>query len=218
VFRIKICGVTRVADACDCVAAGADALGLNFYPASPRSLSLPQARAICETLPGSVARVGVFVNASLQTMRQTVEHLSLDWIQLHGDEAPDTAVQLAPLPVVQAFRVRQEGFEPLLEHLSRCREAGQLPAAVLVDAYQTGAFGGTGQVVDWTSVAELVQRLAPLPVVLAGGLCPENIAEAIRVARPHAVDTASGVEFEPGRKDPQRVRWFVERAREGFNK
>lgn len=216
VFRVKICGVTRVADARDCAEAGADALGLNFYPPSPRSLSLAQAQAICEALPGTVARVGVFVNAPLETMRQTARRLSLDWIQLHGDEPPETAVQLAPLPVVRAFRLRQEGLQPLLEHLRRCAEAGQLPAAVLVDAYHAAAFGGTGQVVDWSSVAELVQRLAPLPVVLAGGLNPENVQEAIRTARPHAVDTASGVECHPGRKDWQRVRQFVARAHQAL--
>lgn len=215
-FRVKICGLTRPEDARCCAVAGADAIGLNFYSGSPRFLTLSRAAEICERLPAEVARVGVFVNAPPEQILETARQLPLDWIQLHGDEPPETAARLAPWPVVRAFRCQAGGGDALLEQLQLSSQAGACAAAVLVDAYQPGAFGGTGHTVDWSAAAGLVSRLAPLPLILAGGLRPENVADAIRAVRPWAVDTASGVESAPGRKDPQRVEQFVRQARAAF--
>ncbi len=216
-FQIKICGVTDEAAAAACVAAGADALGLNFYPPSPRFVSREIASRICAALPESVRRVGVFVNASPEAIIQTAAQLALDWVQLHGDEPPETIAQLHPWPVIRAFRLGKDGPGPLFQYLRDCAQAGRRPDAVLVDAWRAGEYGGTGQQVDWQIVARLVQHLDPLPVVLAGGLTPHNVMDAIRTARPRAVDTASGVESRPGEKDAERVRDFVFRVREAFD-
>lgn len=218
-FRIKICGVTNVSDALACVDAGADALGLNFYHASPRFVSIEMARRICECLPDRINRVGVFVNLPVEQVLAVAEQLHLDWLQLHGDEPPKTVATLAPRRVLRAFRLRGEPGLPLLrQYLAECDRQAASPAAVLVDAYQSGAYGGTGLTVDWASMSELGRQLAPLPVVLAGGLRAENVAEAIRTAQPAAVDTASGVETHPGQKDPAMVRAFVQAAREAFQR
>lgn len=215
-FSIKICGVRTLDDALMCAEAGADAIGLNFCASSPRYVSPAHAEAICAGLPPAVARVGVFVNAPIESMRELTRRLPLDWIQLHGDEPAEILTQLAPCSVIRVFRSRGQGFSPLLEDLALCRANGTLPAALLVDAWQADAYGGTGKTVDWDSVSQLGPALAPLPVVLAGGLNRDNVQVAIRAARPRAVDTASGVESQPGAKDPRLVADFVRRARRAF--
>lgn len=197
--------------------AGADAVGLNFYAGSPRHVTLGQAREIAAALPGNVTKVGVFVNSTAGEVARVFDEVGLDIVQLHGDEPPEMLSSLAPRPVVRAFRCRESGFQPLVEYLERCRDMGSAPAAVLVDAYQPGSYGGTGEVVDWAAVSELAKDLSDIPIVLAGGLRPENVAEAIEVARPSAVDTASGVESKPGRKDATRVSAFVRNALASFD-
>jgi phosphoribosylanthranilate isomerase len=216
-FRVKICGVTTLDDARHCVRAGADAIGLNFYPPSPRYVDPAVASQIATSLSGSVARVGVFVNASLADVVAVCDRVGLDFVQLHGDESPEIVRDLAPRAVVKAFRCRQHDDRPVIDFLGRCDALGTRPAAILVDACVPGSYGGTGLVADWDLVFRLQQQAAPVPVILAGGLRPDNVAEAIRAARPFAVDTASGVESAPGRKDPRLVASFVANARRALD-
>jgi phosphoribosylanthranilate isomerase len=215
-FRIKICGVTNVGDAQQVAEAGADAIGLNFCASSPRCITVQRAEEICLSLPPEISRVGVFVNAPLEQMLDWAERLQLDWLQLHGDEAPRCIAQLAPHRVLRAIREKESGFPHAIAYLEACREQNVLPAALLIDAYQAGEYGGTGKTANWTSVPDFKVLVSPLPVVLAGGLRPDNVADAIRIAQPVAVDTASGVEIEPGRKDSRLVRAFVQAAQTAF--
>lgn len=212
-FRIKICGITCVADALAAVEAGADALGLNFYARSPRYVRPQVARQIVEALPAGIVKVGLFVNSPPEEIRALREELGLDLIQLHGDEPPELLSDLGG-SIVRAFRVGTAGLGPVLEYLDRCRALGCLPRMVLADSAVTGTYGGTGQVGPWQLLAQWPQDLPPL--VLAGGLTPENVAEAIGAVRPAAVDTASGVEETPGRKSTVLVRQFVAEARRGW--
>ncbi len=216
-FRVKICGIANVQDAVTVAGARADAVGLNFYTGSPRYVTPDNAREIAAALPSNVAKVGVFVNSPIDEVANLFDQVGLDIVQLHGDESPEMLSSLAPRPVVRAFRCRESGFQPLIEYVSLCRDMGHAPMAVLVDAYQPGSYGGTGAVADWAAVSELAQDLADMPIVLAGGLRPENVAEAIRVARPAAVDTASGVESSPGQKDAERVGKFIRNALASFD-
>ncbi len=197
---IKICGVTSVEDACAVAEAGADAIGLNFAPESPRLLGLDRAREIVRAVGSRVEWVGVFVDAEPDFLRRAQDLVGLDWLQLHGSESRAD---------VQAWGGR--AFKAL-----RIGEARDVDVALgypgdrlLVDAKVSGAKGGTGETFDWSLLAPLSQRR----VVLAGGLKPENVAEAIRLVKPFGIDTASGVESVPGRKDHARVLAFVRRAR-----
>lgn len=217
-FRIKICGITRPEDALCACQAGADAIGLNFAPPSPRAIEISRAREISAAVRGKVLRVGVFVNASADAIRQTMRQATLDMVQLHGDEPAELLLELGEIPVLKAFRLRTPDFSPIADYLAQAKKLGSLPAAVLLDAYSASAYGGTGQTADW-SVAAQYQRL-PIairtPLVLAGGLTAENVAQAIRQVKPMAIDTASGVESAPGIKDPQRVSSFVSAAKGAF--
>ena len=212
-FRVKICGITNVDDALASARAGADALGLNFYPKSPRHITPEQARAIVEVLPRNVVKVGLFVNAPVDEVRDTFDRLGLNLIQLHGDEPPESLAELGDRPVMRAFRLGSEGLPPVTEYLRHCRRLGCLPRLVLIDAHVKGAYGGTGQVADWPTVKRYPVDKDDPPLVLAGGLSPSNVAEAIRAVSPAAVDTASGVESAPGKKDPAAVEAFVRAAR-----
>lgn len=214
VLRIKICGVTNVEDAAAAARAGAQAVGLNFYAQSPRSVTIGEAIEIAAALPGDVARVGVFVNAGVEQILETVERVGLDYVQLHGDEPAEVVAQLAGrgVLVIKAFRCGEEGLRPAADFLTQCEKLGCMPDAVLIDAQAPGAYGGTGKVVDWNTLRPQNGKLGRCPILLAGGLTPENVAEAIRTARPWGVDTASGVESSPGKKDSKKMRAFVAAA------
>lgn len=214
-FRIKICGLTQLADA-DCVAAsGADAVGLNFYARSPRCVTLPTAQAIAAALPASVLKVGLFVNETPERIRELAVSVPLDVVQLHGDETPETIQALAGLRVMKAFRLGPGEEARVKDFVAAC-EAQQTPlAAVLVDAFHPGSYGGTGQAADWQAALELRTNLR-VPLILAGGLTAQNVAAAIAAVQPAGVDTASGVESAPGQKDPQRIRDFAAAARQAF--
>jgi phosphoribosylanthranilate isomerase len=217
-FRIKICGVTCVEDAVAVARAGADAVGLNFYPASRRSVSRDVAARIVEAMPAEIVKVGLFVNAAADEVIDTFDGLGLGLIQLHGDEPPEFLASLGDRPVMRAFRVGPEGLSTAYDFLEACERLGCMPRLTLLDAYRPGTYGGTGQVADW-SCLKTYSSDAPIsapPLVLAGGLTPDNVAEAIGAARPSGVDTASGVERSPGSKDPVLVRRFVESARRAF--
>ena len=216
-FKIKICGITSAADAGLAATAGADAIGLNFYPPSPRSLTIDEAQEICGQVPGSLKRVGVFVNHQESEIRQHVEILTLDAVQLHGDEPADLVRALHPIPVIRAFRCENGGLSQVREAIHCFRQSGPIPAAVLVDAHVPGQYGGTGQVLPWHQLDLVDGGLDGIPLVLSGGLTADNVAIAIRQARPWAVDTASGVESEPGDKDPDLVARFITQAAAVFS-
>jgi phosphoribosylanthranilate isomerase len=223
--RIKICGITNVDDALQAYEAGADALGFNFYPKSPRFIDLQTFRQMAEPLKlGWLLKpnrtVGVFVNEP--NIGQLARQAEVDVLQLHGDESPEDVANLVQTcgafnqKVWRAFRCKESDLTDVSSYLQQCAAAGHLPHGVLLDAYAPDAFGGTGKVVDWNAVREHRDQLHGLPVILAGGLNPDNVAEAIRTARPDAVDVASGVESSPGKKDPAKVRDFVAAATAAF--
>jgi phosphoribosylanthranilate isomerase len=210
-LRVKVCGVRAPEEARRVAEMGADAVGLNFYPPSPRYVDPATAAAILRELPPFVEAVGLFVNVPL---REAVARLAtlprVRCVQWHGEghEPPDASgYQLIP-----AFGVRDEaGLTQITRYLDQCRAVGRLPAAVLLDAHVAGQYGGTGRTAPW----ELLASFRPgVPLVLAGGLTPDNVAEAVRLVRPYAVDVASGVESAPGVKDLDKVRRFLDRARE----
>jgi len=206
--RVKICGITAWDDARLSVDLGASALGFNFYPPSPRAISPADAWNIIRRLPPFVEAVGVFVNWPPQVVDALARALRLHTVQLHGAESPEEVDVLARTHrVIKAVQVRRV-FRPA--SLSRFRHAD----GILLDGFARGLHGGTGRALDW-NLARAARRYGR--IILAGGLTPENIAQAIRVAEPYAVDVASGVEARPGRKDPARLRALfaaVESARE----
>ena len=215
-FTIKICGVTSVKDALMAAAAGADAVGLNFYPRSPRRVTLESARHIAEAVAWRAVKVGVFVNAPSREVCETFDTLHLELIQLHGDEPPEFLAELGGRPVMRAFRVGPSGLDPVAEYLHQCRRLGCLPRLTLIDACQGGQYGGTGVVADWRVAEQYTALPDPPPLVLAGGLTPQNVAQAIETVRPSAVDSASGVEGSPGRKNDALVLRFVKEAKAAF--
>jgi phosphoribosylanthranilate isomerase len=212
-FQIKICGITTVEDAQLTARAGADAIGLNFFPKSPRYIDADRARAIIDALPPTVVKVGLFVNAPAHQIVDTFDRLGLDLIQLHGDEPPELLAQLGGRPIMRAFRLGRDGLAPIANYLNTCRQLGCFPRLALLDACRPGQYGGTGQQADWPLAATYHTEIASPPLVLAGGLTLKNVAEAIRAVQPAAVDTASGVESQPGRKDPAKLDAFVRAAR-----
>ncbi len=199
--KVKICGITRVDDALAAVRLGADALGFNFWPRSKRYLPPDRARAIVRRLPAFVTAVGVFVDPTRDEVLRAADQSGIGVAQLHGDEPPDLCASL-PLPVLKAIRL---AGPQALAQLAAYEVLG-----FLLDA-PTAAYGGSGTTCDWSLAAAVAREL---PVVLAGGLGPDNVAEAVRAVRPWAVDVASGVESAPGVKDEERMRRFIERAKE----
>ncbi|HZI18450.1 MAG TPA: phosphoribosylanthranilate isomerase [Pyrinomonadaceae bacterium] len=201
---IKVCGVTSLEDAVAAVEAGADALGFNLYPPSPRYVSTAAARSIIEALPAGVTTVGVFVNAGTpEEVSRAADAAGFDFVQLHGDETPEYCERVGCARVIKALRVGPR-FEA-------AGAAGYSTGAVLLDAYVAGERGGTGHTFDW-NVARRVREIVPC-LYLAGGLNPANVAEAVRAVAPFAVDVCSGVERAPGRKDAALMRRFVESVR-----
>lgn len=196
--RIKICGITNLEDALLAAELGADALGFIFYPKSPRYVAPDAARQIIAQLPPFVLSVGVFVNEEAQVVRDLAAQVGLDWIQVHGQESPDYCRSLGRR-VMKAFRIKDAGS---LKDLEPYQGAVQ---AFLLDTYKKGQVGGTGESFDWQLAREAKQYGQ---IVLAGGLTPENVGRAIKIAQPEAVDTASGTEAAPGRKDPEKLRAF----------
>ncbi len=199
--RVKICGITRLEDALAAVRLGADALGFNFWPRSRRYLAPAAAREIVRRLPPLVTTVGVFVDPSREEVLEAVAASGVQVVQLHGDEPPALCEAL-PLAVLKAIRVRNAAS---LEALRAYPVAG-----FLLDSDSSG-YGGSGATFDWSLAAAAA---AERPVILAGGLRPDNVAEAVRTVRPHGVDVASGVESAPGVKDEQLMRRFIEAAKE----
>jgi phosphoribosylanthranilate isomerase len=202
-IRVKICGITSAADAELAVALGASAIGLVFWPHSPRAVPEARAREIVAGLPPFVNAVGVFVNQSIAEVVDTARRVGLHAVQLHGDERPETYADV-PLPVIKAIAVRDETARTA---------AAEVPerTTVLLDAHDPIRRGGTGRSIDW-SVASAIARTRP--VILSGGLHEGNVATAVRAVAPSAIDISSGVEAEPGRKDPAKLRALFAALRE----
>ena len=216
-FQIKICGVTSVDDARHIEDAGADAIGLNFFPPSPRYVPILTAMKISEAMADSVCRVGLFVNTDPQQISEVAREVSLDLIQLHGNETSQHVADVAKktnLPVLKAFRCRDSDLTSVLQFLQDQRSC-QLDG-VLLDAYSADQFGGTGIQLDAEKLVHQTGLLGELPWVLAGGLTDQNVGRAIRLLRPFGVDTASGVESAPGKKDAEKVKRFVQEAQKAF--
>jgi phosphoribosylanthranilate isomerase len=200
--QVKICGITGLEDALAAVDAGADALGFVFYPPSPRYVTAVQAAQIIRQLPPFVTTVGLFVDVALDTVHDIVARCGLDRVQLHGHETPEFCRQVTR-PVIKALRIKNaQSLRPL---------PGYRVSAYLLDAYVEGALpGGTGVSFSWA----LAARAKPFgPVILAGGLTPENIEVAVAQVRPYGVDVSTGVERAPGLKDHRKLREFIARAK-----
>jgi len=200
--RVKICGITRVEDMVVCARAGADAIGLVFYPSSPRCVDIGRAQAIIRRLPPFVTRVGLFVDPAVETVETAQAALHFDLLQFHGDEPAEFCNRFG-IPYLKAVRV-QPGLD-LVQYAARYRHAQGL----LLDAFVAGAPGGTGQTFDWA----LIPPDLPLPVVLSGGLTPDNVGEAIETVKPWAVDVSSGVEAAKGIKDAAKIAAFMQGVR-----
>jgi phosphoribosylanthranilate isomerase len=200
--KVKICGITSAEDALAAVDAGADALGFMFYAPSPRCVTRESAAPIIRRLPPFVAKVGVFVNPTAEEVRQAIADCGLDTLQFHGEEPPEFCSQFG-LRALKAFRVQgPETLKTLPDYSG---------VAWLLDSFVAGARGGTGHTFNWDIAAQAAKLGGR--VILAGGLTPENVADAVRKVRPYAVDVSSGVESAPGKKDAAKVRAFIAAAK-----
>jgi phosphoribosylanthranilate isomerase len=195
---VKICGITRIEDGLAAAHSGAHAVGLVFHAPSPRNVAIDQAKAIVAALPPFVTPVALFVDAPAQRVRETIAQVPVQLLQFHGDEPPDYCACFG-LPFLKAVRVNED--VDLLKYAQTYRAAKGL----LLDAYVAGVHGGTGTAFDW----RLIPAHLPLPVVLSGGLTPENVVEAVRAVRPWAVDVSSGVEAAKGVKDHAKIAAFI---------
>ena len=231
---IKICGITRVVDAQAAADAGADAIGLNFYPKSKRFIEPEDARAIAEAVKPKLDVVGVFVNSPVQGVLDIVKRVQLTAVQFHGDETIESIVSVREacphVAIVRAFRLRKDNIEDVIQAISELQHSDVALAAVLVDAFVADEYGGTGHMIAADLFGEFRQRLSSLAdvsndsekrlastsslrVILAGGLTPETITNATDAAQPWGVDTASGVEISPGMKSSEQIRRFVKAVR-----
>ena len=209
---IKICGIRDAATACFLADMGVDAIGLNFYAPSPRSVTREQAAEIARAVRGRVTLVGLFVNHSVAEVQQTIDEVGLDMLQFHGDEPPEFLAEFPDFRIVRAFRMGPEGLAPVADYLRRGRNLNALPWACLIDAAAPGQFGGTGMTVNWQELAANFHGGWP-PLILAGGLTPQNVQAAIEATHPWGVDVASGVESSPAVKDRDLISRFVTAAR-----
>lgn len=201
--RSKICGITRIEDALAAADAGADAIGLVFYAKSPRAVDVHQARAIIAALPPFVSTVGLFVNASRCELNEILEAVPLDLLQFHGDETPSDCVGFNR-PYIKALRVRPgDDLEAACQHYASS-------SGILLDTFVAGVPGGTGEAFDWSLVPAQLSK----PIILAGGLSADNVAQAIAQVQPYAVDVSGGVEQAKGIKDAARIEAFMRAVRQ----
>ena len=213
----KVCGIRDVATARAVAAQHPAAIGLNFFPKSARYVDDATAGEIASAVSGQVELIGVFVNEPIREVIRRVRDCGLTGVQFHGGETPDEMAEVAracpQVQIIRAHRRKPAGLQPLVMELTELSERGVICHRCLIDAYSPHEYGGTGLQVPWSDLRGEVERLSLPPMVLAGGLTPENIGEAIRTAQPHGVDVASGVESSPGVKDLRLVSLFLERAR-----
>ena len=196
--RVKICGITRVQDALEAVRCGADAIGLVFYAASPRYVTVQQAQLIVAALPPFVSVVALFVNATLAEIESVISQVRIDIVQFHGDETAADCERIK-LPYFKAIRVKSD------TNLLQCELDFSSANALLLDTYSEAAYGGTGHVFDW----DLIPKNMTKPVILAGGLIAENVGLAIQKVKPYAVDISGGVEVSKGIKDASKIAAFM---------
>jgi len=196
--RVKICGITRAEDAQTAAHLGADAIGMVFYDASPRNVSIRQAQELLQSLPPFVCRVGLFVDAAPQQVRQIIESVPLDLLQFHGNESAADCDQYG-VPYIKA--IRMESGLPLADRISEYPKA----AAILLDTFSASVAGGSGETFDWSRIP--AER--PVPLILAGGLNADNVSAAIQAGHPYAVDVSSGVELDKGIKDAGKMSAFI---------
>ncbi|MEW6185029.1 MAG: phosphoribosylanthranilate isomerase [Thermodesulfobacteriota bacterium] len=202
-IKVKICGITNLEDALLAAEAGVEALGFIFAE-SPRKISPEKAKGIIELLPPFIKTVGVFVNEEPVRIKEIVSFCGLDLVQLHGEESPEISRELMPRSV-KAFRIKGEkDIQAIEKYRGKVR-------AILLDTFQKGKAGGTGLTFDWTLAVKAKET--GIPLILAGGLGPENIQEAIRTVQPYAVDVNSGIEEKPGKKDPVLLRRLMEKIK-----
>lgn len=208
ISKVKICGITNLEDALQAVECGADELGFNFYSSSQRYISPEKAGEIIARLPASAKSVGVFVNEPVESLLEIIQFADINMIQLHGDERITYITEVREknrLPIIKAFRV-----DPTFS----VDDALSWPIDfALFDTHSSQNYGGTGETFDWEHFGAEICLLFPKSAYLAGGLRPENVAEAIQTVRPYAVDVASGVESSPGKKDPNKVEEFIRNAK-----
>lgn len=200
--RSKICGITRIEDALAAVEAGADAIGFVFYAKSPRAVSVQQARAIIQGLPPFVTTVGLFVNASRCELGEILDAVPLDLLQFHGDEVVADC-EGWHRPYIKALRVKAG------DDIAAAVDAYPSASGVLLDTYVEGVPGGTGEAFDWSLIPQTLSK----PLILAGGLTPENVADAVARVKPYAVDVSGGVEASKGIKDHAKIRAFINAVR-----
>lgn len=201
--RVKICGITQRQDAEFAVEIGADAIGLVFYSASPRAVTVAQAKQLILGLPPFVSVVALFVDADVSEVQSCLDSLPIDLLQFHGDESPDYCAQFK-LPYMKAVRMREDTDLVLIaKHYHTA-------SALLLDSYQTGVPGGTGQVFDWSMIEKI-----DMPIVLAGGLTVDNVSNAIKQVQPYAVDVSGGVEQDKGIKDKLKISAFMREVNNG---
>ncbi len=196
--RVKFCGITRIEDALHAASIGVDAIGLVFYAKSPRHVSIDRARAIAEVLPAFVTCVGLFVNADYSEIREILNQVKIDLLQFHGDETAAECEQY-DRPYIKAVRMC-EGLD-----FVQITEAYRNASGLLLDTWEQNSFGGTGKSFDWS----MVPNQSPLPIILAGGLNPDNIEQAIRITQPYAVDVSGGIESAKGIKDRDKMNAFI---------
>jgi phosphoribosylanthranilate isomerase len=202
--RVKFCGITRSEDAVVAAALGVDAIGMVFYARSPRAVTLGQATGIVALLPPFISTVALFCNAADAEVNAVIETLRPSLLQFHGDESP-TECERYGLPYIKAIRMRAD--VELRDAIRRYRTA----RALLLDAFEDGRYGGTGQVFDWSRIPSDVE----MPFILAGGLTPDNVAAAVAAVRPFAVDVSGGIEASKGIKDPAKMRAFLQEVNRG---
>jgi phosphoribosylanthranilate isomerase len=199
--RVKICGITRVEDALNAVAQGADAIGLVFYKPSPRNVEIEQAIEIANKIPAFVTVVALFVNAEPDFVRKVISEVKLDLLQFHGDETPQECASYG-MPFIKAIRVKSD------TNLVQCAKDFSASKALLLDTFTDGVAGGTGHVFDWNLIPAALDK----PVILAGGLTAQNVAQAITQVKPYAVDVSGGVEVSKGIKDAEKIAAFMQQV------
>jgi phosphoribosylanthranilate isomerase len=199
--RVKICGITRVEDALNAVAHGADAIGLVFYKPSPRNVEIEQAIEIANKIPAFVTVVALFVNAEPDFVRKVISQVKLDLLQFHGDETPQECASYG-MPFIKAIRVKSD------TNLVQCAKDFSASKALLLDTFTDGVAGGTGHVFDWNLIPAALDK----PVILAGGLTAQNVAQAINQVKPYAVDVSGGVEVSKGIKDAEKIAAFMQQV------
>jgi phosphoribosylanthranilate isomerase len=210
---LKICGITDPATLPAIAALRPDAIGFNFCRSSKRRISPEAAAVAIRGLTAGIEPVGVFVNHSQAEIRAICEQTGIATVQLHGDESPEFAAGLGRLPIIRVYRVGADGLSGVAQDLTQCRDLGVHIRACLVEPQVAGHYGGSGMTAPWDVIRAEWRADDWPPLLLAGGLTPENVAEAVRTVRPWGVDVASGVESAPGIKDPERVTRFISAAR-----